>query len=70
MEIDESLISGGLREDEMVVWDGRAKNGNLVPSGTYYYVLEFILHQRDPVSGNITGTFKDGFKDYVVVVRE
>ncbi len=69
MEVDESLIPGGLREDEMVVWDGRAKNGNLVPSGTYYYVVEFILHQRDPVSGNITHTFKDGFKDYVVIVR-
>lgn len=70
MEIDESLIPGGLREDEMVVWDGVSKNDNPVPSGTYYYVVEFILHQRDPVSGNITSTYKDVFKDYVVVVRE
>jgi hypothetical protein len=57
--VDESLINNGLREDEMVVWDGRAENGNYVPSGTYYFVITF---GKDAV--NIT------YKGYVVVVRE
>ena len=58
--IDPSLITNGLRDDEMVVWDGRAKNGNLVPAGTYYYVLNFTVYQIDypPLKG------------YVVVERE
>ena len=58
--IDPSLITNGLRDDEMVVWDGRAKNGNMVPSGTYYYVLNFTVYQIDypPLKG------------YVVVERE
>ena len=59
MEIDISLISNGLRDDEMVIWDGRATNGNLVPSGTYYFVATFKIYQDSYV-----------FKDYVVVVRE
>ena len=59
MEVDESMIEGGLREDEMVVWDGRADNGNMVASGTYYFVLEYI---KNDVSYTA--------KDYIVVVRE
>ena len=43
--VDQGLINNGLREDEMVVWDGRASNGNMVPSGTYYFVLTFITHE-------------------------
>ncbi|MCK5138159.1 MAG: gliding motility-associated C-terminal domain-containing protein [Bacteroidales bacterium] len=70
MEINESLISGGLREDEMVVWDGRSNNGNEVPSGTYYFVVEFIMNQRHPVTDAITRTDSYDFKDYVVVIRE
>ncbi len=56
MEIDESLIQNGLREDEMVVWDGRSDNGTMVPSGTYYFVISFIYNGIDY-----------GYKDYVVV---
>jgi len=70
LDVDESLIKNGLKEDEMVVWDGRSENDNLVPSGTYYYVVTFILHQRDPVSGAITRTDSYDFKDYVVVKRD
>lgn len=40
-------IQGGLRDDEMVVWDGKANNGNLVPAGTYYYVLNAMISQLD-----------------------
>jgi hypothetical protein len=66
MEIDPSLITDGLREDEMVVWDGKADNGNLVASGTYYFVVTFIMYQ----SGENTVPLKYDFTDYVVVVRE
>jgi len=59
LEVDESLINNGLGEDEMVVWDGRAENGNYVPSGTYYYAVSF---SKDGVGFEDTG--------YVVVVRE
>jgi hypothetical protein len=58
IEVDYSLIMD-LREDELVVWDGRSENGTLVPSGTYYYAVEYI---------------KDGKEypntDYVVVLRD
>ena len=67
MEIDESLITD-LRDDEMVVWDGKADNGNLVASGTYYYVLTYIMNQLND-QGNIEPVRYD-FKDYIVVVRE
>ena len=59
LDWDEALIEGGLKEDEMVIWDGRADNGNLVASGTYYYVLTFVYDSVE---------YTD--KDYVVVVRE
>ncbi len=70
LEIDPSLITDGLRADEMVIWDGKAENGNLVASGTYYFVVTFIMYQRDYQTEGITGTDIYEFKDYVVVVRE
>jgi len=61
--LDELIVVPGLivdlREDELVVWDGRSENGTLVPSGTYYYAVEYI---------------KDGktypYTDYVLVLRD
>lgn len=70
MEYDPSLITGGLREDEMVVWDGKADNGNMVASGTYYFVLEYTIYSRDYQTQEIIGETSETFKDYVVVVRE
>jgi hypothetical protein len=70
LEIDEALISNGLRDDEMVVWDGRASNGNLVAPGTYYFVVKFIKYQRDYQNNQITRTDSYEFKDYVVVARD
>jgi len=69
-EVDEALITGGLRADEMVIWDGRANNGNMVPSGTYYFVVNFIMYIRDYQTDGIIGTDRYEFNDYVVVVRE
>ena len=48
-------------KDDMGVFGGanRAENGNLVASGTYYFVVNLIY-----------GTIEETFKDYVVVVRE
>lgn len=59
MNINLSLISNGLREDEIVVWDGNNDNGKPVPSGTYYYVVNF---EQYGVSYDIKG--------YVVVARD
>jgi hypothetical protein len=70
LDVDESLITDGLRADEMVIWDGKADNGNLVASGTYYFVLTFIMYHRNYETGEKTGTDTYEFKDYVVVVRE
>jgi len=70
MDIDPGMINNGLREDEMVVWDGRSKNGNFVPSGTYYYVVNFIMHHYDLETGNKTDTDTYEFKGYIVVARE
>jgi hypothetical protein len=69
-DVDESLIKNGLREDEMVVWDGTSNNGNMVPSGTYYFVIKFIMYQRDYQTGEIYRTDSYEDTDYVVVVRE
>ena len=68
--VDPALILNGLRADEMVIWDGRSKNGNLVPSGTYYYAGTYTMYQTDYLSGEIIRKDIYPFKDYVVVVRE
>ncbi len=58
VEYDPNLIKD-LREDELVVWEGKSENGTIVPSGTYYYVVQY---------------FKGGInyprKDYVVVLKD
>jgi hypothetical protein len=70
LDVDPGLITNGLREDEMVVWDGLSSNGNPVPSGTYYFVVTYITHQRDYITGEIVRTDSYDFPDYVVVERE
>ena len=67
---DEAKIEGGLREDEMVIWDGLADNGNPVASGTYYFVVTFVMYHEDYLTGERTGSDTYEFKDYVVVARE
>ncbi len=63
LDVDPGLIYNGLREDEMVVWDGLSSNGNPVPSGTYYFVVSYTTYEIDgPSTFDITG--------YVVVERE
>ena len=69
LDVDESLIRNGLKEDEMVVWDGTSDNGKPVPGGTYYYVVTFTLDQHDPVTGEVTRTDSYNKKGYVVVKR-
>ncbi len=56
LDVDPALINNGLRDDEMVVWDGRASNGNMVPSGTYYFVVTYITNQRDYITDEIVRT--------------
>jgi len=58
LDVDPGLIVD-LREDELVVWDGRSENGNIVPDGTYYYVVHYIKDRVDYT-----------YKDYVVVLRD
>jgi hypothetical protein len=70
MSEDDSGILNGLAVDEMVVWDGRANNGNFVPSGTYYYVITFYMDEINYQTGAVEGTTKDEIPGYVVVVRE
>ncbi|MEN8228496.1 MAG: gliding motility-associated C-terminal domain-containing protein [Bacteroidota bacterium] len=54
LDIDPSLITNGLQEDELVVWDGLSSNGNLVPSGTYYYAGYFFIYEiRYELQGSI-----------------
>ena len=59
--IQPGSIPGGLRDDEMVVWDGKSNNGNMVPAGTYYYVLNVTMKQ------DIGGTDTPEWKHYIVV---
>ena len=70
LQVDPSLIQNGLREDESVVWDGLSENGSLVPSGTYYFVVRYIMHQRDPETGNIIDTDTYEYSDYTVVLHD
>jgi hypothetical protein len=69
MDINESLIFPDLRDDERVIWDGKADNGHDVPSGTYYYVVSLVIKQRD-ADGNVTSEDSYDYKDYVVLIRE
>lgn len=48
------------RDDGLVVWDGTASNGNKVPSGTYYYVLEYTYGNDKPIVK----------KDFLVVISD
>ena len=72
LEVDESLIAGGLKEDELVVWDGLSNNGNPVPSGTYYFVINLVKYPRDWQTGNITDgePYDPEYAGYVVLMRE
>ncbi|MFO7670858.1 MAG: gliding motility-associated C-terminal domain-containing protein [Bacteroidales bacterium] len=63
IDYDAEVIEGGLREDEMVVWDGKADNGNLVPAGTYYYVLNVKIDQKDGSTDKLE-------KKHYIIVRE
>ncbi len=68
LEVDPAMIMNGLKRDETVVWDGRSgepskANRSLVPSGTYYYVLQYQKEEsRKTNEYEFTGT--------IVVVRE
>ncbi len=63
IDYDAEVIQGGLREDEMVVWDGKANNGNLVPAGTYYYVLNVKIDQKDGSTDKLE-------KKHYIIVRD
>ena len=69
--VDQGLVKDGLKEDELVVWDGRNDDLEFVPSGTYYFVVTFTIYHRDPVSGEKTETdpYTDTFTHYVIVAR-
>ncbi len=47
IDYDPMAIPGGLRRDEQVVWDGKSNNGNMVPAGTYYYVVNAEIRRWD-----------------------
>ena len=47
IDYDPNAILGGLRRDEQVVWDGKSNNGNMVPAGTYYYVMNAEITQEN-----------------------
>ncbi|MCK4749534.1 MAG: gliding motility-associated C-terminal domain-containing protein, partial [Bacteroidales bacterium] len=66
LDYDPAMISGGLKKDELVIWDGNASNGTEVPPGTYYYVVSMMINQLDH-AGNITSTDRYEYKDYVIV---
>ena len=59
IDVDEAVINNGLREDETVGWDGLSENGNLVPTGTYSYVVKYIF------SNDV-----DEYSDYIVVLHD
>jgi hypothetical protein len=59
LDVDYNLIMD-LKEDELVVWDGRSENGTLVPSGTYYYA---VVYEKEGLP-----LFKE--TNYVVVLRD
>ena len=64
IEFDPGSIPGGLKKDEKVVWDGKANNGNLVPPGTYYYVLNASIVPED------NKPYAPGPKKRYIVVRD
>ncbi len=65
MVYDPTSIPGGLKPDELVVWDGMV-NGNVVPAGTYYYAVHMEVDQVDD-QGNIIDTDVYDDTGYVVV---
>lgn len=68
--IDESLIADGLRDDEMVIWDGRANNGNMVPDGTYYFVVTLTMYVRNFETEEVIEEYSDDVTGYVVVAKD
>jgi len=69
IDFDPAAVQGGLRDDELVVWDGLARNGNPAPSGTYYYQVTGSIDQVDP-QGNVTGTDRFEYTGFVVLQYE
>ena len=63
IDYDPMSIPGGLRRDEQVVWDGKSNNGNMVPAGTYYYVVNAEITQEGETAPD--APYKE--KHYIVV---